>query len=288
MKLTICNAHEFKLVKNGKFLRNKTYYFLKDECLYCKNPFMSFDYNSKYCSLKCNANSKKPSYNEIKKSFEKEKYTLLSNSYKSNKKYLRFRCDKGHIHKIKWNDWQQGARCFFCSKNNGFDFNEVKSSFEKEKYTLLSTSYNNRDQYLNFMCDKGHVHKISYGKWLSGQRCAICNAESTSSRQEQEVQDYVESLGYRIIRNDRTQIINPLTNRNLELDIWIPDKNKAIEYNGTYWHNKLDMIKKDKIKIDQCKQKGINLLIVQEEKWINNKNTEQDIITKFLDNDEIV
>jgi hypothetical protein len=288
MKLTMCNAHEFKLVKNGKFLRNKTYYFLKDECQYCKNPFMSFNYDSKYCTLKCSANSQKHSYEEIKKSFADENYTLLSTSYKSNKEYLKFKCDKGHVHKIKWNDWQQGTRCFFCSKNNGFDFNEVKKSFADENYILLSTSYSNRDQYLDFICDKGHVHKITYGRWIVGQRCAKCDAEKTSSKQEKELQDFIESLGYDIIRNDRTQILNPLTGKNLELDVWIPDKNKAIEYNGIYWHDRFDMVQKDRIKVDQCKQKGIDLLIINDNKWINNREMEQDIIIKFLDKNKIV
>jgi len=282
MKLTMCNAHEFKLLNTGKFLKNKKYYFLKDECCYCKEPFMSFNNNSKFCTLKCNAQFKKPSIQDIRKSFEKEGYQLLSDTYKNNKKYIHFKCNNGHYHKIKWNDWQQGSRCFFCSKNYGFDINDIRKSFEKEGYELLSNVYINRDQYLEFKCNNGHYHKITYGKWINGQRCAKCDYEKTSSKQEKDLQDYIETLGYNIIRNDRTQIVNPLTGYNLELDVWIPDLKKAIEYNGAYWHNKLDMIKKDKIKKDQCKQKGIDLLIVNEYNWVDNNKMEQDIINNFL------
>ena len=31
--------------------------------------------------------------------------------------------------------------------------------------------------------------------------------------------------------------MNPNTDKHLELDIWIPTLNKAIEFNGEYWHN---------------------------------------------------
>ncbi len=58
--------------------------------------------------------------------------------------------------------------------------------------------------------------------------------------------------------------------------------NKAIEYNGEYWHNKKYQIIKDKIKLKQCKEKGINLLIIKEQDWIDNKEKQIKKIKKFL------
>ena len=131
-------------------------------------------------------------------------------------------------------------------------------------------------------CPKGHKYKVRFEHFNRGVRCPVCWNESTSSKQEKELQDYIESLGYSIIRNDRSQIINPLTGHNLELDIWIPDLNKAIEYNGTYWHSLNERKEYDKIKAYQCKQKDVDLLIVNEINWINNKKNEQKLIKLWI------
>ena len=54
------------------------------------------------------------------------------------------------------------------------------------------------------------------------------------SKAEIEIQEFVKTITDNVICNDRTQLVNPLTGCNLELDVYIPDKKKAIEYNGTY------------------------------------------------------
>lgn len=53
-----------------------------------------------------------------------------------------------------------------------------------------------------------------------------------------------------------------------------PELNKAIEYNGEYWHNFKYIKIKDKIKFEQCKEKDIDLLIIREQDWLENKEKE--------------
>ncbi len=67
-------------------------------------------------------------------------------------------------------------------------------------------------------------------------------------------------------------IVNPKTGNYLELDIFLPELNKAIEYNGIYWHSKENVKNRDKLKSTQCKNKGIDLLVIEESDWIKNKN----------------
>ncbi len=58
-----------------------------------------------------------------------------------------------------------------------------------------------------------------------------------------------------------------------ELDIFIPDKNIAIEYNGLYWHSDANQrIDKwyHKMKYDLCKSKGIRLITIFENEWTEN------------------
>ena len=58
--------------------------------------------------------------------------------------------------------------------------------------------------------------------------------------------------------------------------------NKAIESNGKYWHSLKDKIIRDKIKLDKCTKKGIELLVIQEKNWINNETDCIDEIKNFV------
>ena len=228
--------------------------------------------------------NKKLSYNYVKDYIEKEDYKLLSKKYKNNKQKLLLKCPIGHEYKISFSTFKNSKhRCPYCADNIKYTYEYVKNYIEKEGYKLLSDNYKNVCTKLLLKCPIGHEYEVSFAAFKNSKhRCPICWYESKSSKTEKELQNYIESLGYNIIRNDRTQIINPLTGKNLELDIWIPDKKKAIEYNGTYWHNKLNMIKRDKIKVNQCKQKGIDLLIVKDYNWINCNKIEKEIIKKWV------
>lgn len=56
----------------------------------------------------------------------------------------------------------------------------------------------------------------------------------------------------------------------LELDIFIPNKNIAIEYNGLYWHR--DTVKGKNYhlnKLNLCDAKNIRLINIFEDEWIN-------------------
>ena len=73
---------------------------------------------------------------------------------------------------------------------------------------------------------------------------------------------YIKEIlpGEYISENDKTQLINPETGRQLELDIFIPSIRKAIEFQGTYWHSLNKQKKYDAIKIEECRNNGIMLL----------------------------
>ena len=74
-------------------------------------------------------------------------------------------------------------------------------------------------------------------------------------------------LNIKVLSNTRSQIFNPKTERGLELDIFMPTLNKAIEYNGEYWHQNKDMKDRDLLKQQLCKSKGIKLLTIWDKEW---------------------
>jgi len=185
------------------------------------------------------ANRQKFTYEYVKSYIESFDYVLLSKTYVNTGTKLLLKCPEGHLWEIEFRRFQHGNRCMYCyQQQHKLTYEHVKEYIESFSYILLSKRYIGDKNKLKIQCPEGHIWHTSWNNFkFRDSRCPICYNESTSSKQEKMLQDYIESLGYNIIRNDRTQIFNPLTNKNLELDIWIPDLNKAIEYNGTYWHS---------------------------------------------------
>ena len=90
--------------------------------------------------------------------------------------------------------------------------------------------------------------------------------------------DYIRTIvpsSIDMLANDRTQMTPNERNNwkaNHELDIWIPQLKIAIEYQGIFWHDPLRFPEKaynDKEKQIQCEEKGIILIQVNENDWIN-------------------
>ena len=93
---------------------------------------------------------------------------------------------------------------------------------------------------------------------------------------QQEISEFIKSIYQdKIIENDR-EVIAPL-----ELDIYIPEKNLAIEFNGLFWHSiGLENISKQQTdlkfqkirhleKTEKAEAKNINLLHIFENEWLD-------------------
>lgn len=127
--------------------------------------------------------------------------------------------------------------------------------------------YNNGPIYYTFKCNKcGSIFKDGFHSGIPV--CRQCNPNwANMSHAEKEIANYIKSIyNGTIIENDRKQLDGK------ELDIYLPDINFALEYNGTYWHG----YRKDttlsigqfKKKIEEkkllCNKKGIRLVTIDE------------------------
>lgn len=107
--------------------------------------------------------------------------------------------------------------------------------------------------------------------------CLEClGAGKTSSKGEKELYDYIVSIiNGDVLRGGRS-VIAPK-----ELDIYIPEKKIAIEFNGVYWHT-LDKVNGDKNyhydKWKMCADKGIQLITIWEDEW----RDKQEIVKSML------
>jgi len=215
----------------------------------------------------------------IKFEFAKEGYKLLTKEYVNSKQKLDYICKNGHKHSTSWGNWQAGYRCPYCVGLVKPTIEFIRAKFEKEGHLLLSDKYINSHEKLDYICSKGHEHSIRWDHFRDGHGCPHC--VGLISKGEIEVRNFVESLGIKILVNDRNQIVNPETGNGFELDIFMSDLSKAIEYNGEYWHKDKT---RDLLKYQLCKSKGIELLTVWDRKWkVNNKECKE-IIMSFIFN----
>jgi hypothetical protein len=130
----------------------------------------------------------------VQEEFAKAGYTLLSATYSSNNSLLDYVCDKGHRHKIRFHAFKDGARCAYCSGRKGAE-GQCKKAFSDAGYTLLSP-YLDSKKPLDFICDKGHRHKISWGAFKAGQRCGHCTGRYVH---HEHVEQAFKSAGYTLL-----------------------------------------------------------------------------------------
>jgi hypothetical protein len=106
--------------------------------------------------------------------------------------------------------------------------------------------------------------------------CTKCNPiGSCDSFHEKDVIQFIKELlpEEEVVEGNRN-IISPY-----ELDILLPSKNIAIEFNGIYWHS--DLFVEDDyhlIKTKMCREVGIELIHIFEDEWINKKDIVKSIL----------
>lgn len=204
--------------------------------------------------------------NEIKRKIEKtyiEKYNVKHSSQINAVKEIKH---------LKWKE------SFYNYLTTNHKLNQTcEPLFTKQEYVN-----SNRSNLYKFRCkqcnsvfddhiDGGHV-----------PRCLTCSPlQAGYSKSEQDVQDYVaEIYNGEILYNTRSILPS-----GLELDIYIPEKKLAIEYNGLYWHS--EIAGKDKKyhlnKTIECEKNNIHLIHIFEDEWKHkNEIIKQKIKSKLI------
>lgn len=148
-----------------------------------------------------------------------------------------------------------------------------------DKYDYTNSVYHGINKKMKITCKKhGDFEQTPANHIYNLNHCPKC--DFTISKPEIELQEFVQSLNVKIESNKRN-IITPY-----ELDIYLPELNKAIEFNGMRWHYNKETCKKQKgyhgMKSNLCREKGIKLLHVREDLWRRDKKKMKKIIEKFI------
>ncbi|MBV5347136.1 HNH endonuclease [bacterium] len=75
----------------------------------------------------------------------------------------------------------------------------IKQFFEEEGYTLLPQEYINAKQKLNFVCNNGHTHAISWDHFGRGVRCRFCSSPNVTYL---DVKQFFELNGYTLLSKE--------------------------------------------------------------------------------------
>lgn len=203
--------------------------------------------------------------------------------------------------KIKENRIEKGKSTYFNRTGYSHPLSNPKNRKKiNPNYTHITNfeNWDDKDFWINnFITDNNYFnyHKVmlyfNCGQPAAHNQVRKLGIKYTStggiSFQEQVIVDYLRGyLELIVIQNDRT-ILKPM-----ELDIWLPELNLAIEWNGTYWHSYHETIGTSPNQLDQdynqrrhqakssaCLENGIRLLHLYED--LNSDNW-MEVIDNFL------
>lgn len=201
-----------------------------------------FDYSKvKYINNKSNVNIICPIHGE----FQMTPYEHLSSQFGCKQCAVQFVADKR-------------------KESNRETFFEYSRKIQENRYDYDEDSYNGIESFINIKCPIHGWFKQIASYHRNGCGCPKC--ARVMSKGEDEIAEYIRTtFGYKISQRDRS-VLKPR-----ELDIYVPDRKIAIEYDGLIWHS--EMYKKEMTnyhlsKTDECKKNGIRLIHIFEDEWI--------------------
>jgi hypothetical protein len=183
---------------------------------------------------------------------------------------------------------------------NSFQINGVKEKahkkyyekFYKENPIVMSIDYNTNIYTCNCthpetcdLCEEKifKISNIGYNnrKYANCELCTKLSPENTNNYKNTTIEIFIHDILKKYNIEFETNVRNLI--HPYELDIYIPEKNIAIECNGIYWH--CDINKETKYHYDKfikCREKGIQLISVWEDQIINNAEKIKSILLSKL------
>lgn len=187
-----------------------------------------------------------------------ENFTMNSN------KKVWWKCSEGHEWQAVISNRSEGRGCPYCSgrfavkgKNDLQTVNPALAkewNFEKNNGLTPMDVMPNSNIKVWWKCSKGHEWRTTINNRNGGNGCPVCNSERHTSFPEYALIYYLRKYGLEAIHLYKT--------RGYELDIYIPSKRIAIEYDGYLWHK--NKTKQDLEKNNMCVKDGIKLYRIRE------------------------
>ena len=247
-----------------------------------ETPFKNLVHGyQKYCNTNCSNND--PNKRSMISAMKKEWWISSDNVQETKTKIgttikelwnnedsiyhdLQFRTNLSNSLKERWNKWKKNDFKKLCNFY-GFD---------------ISSYYEHAHKEAEFKCLKcGKKIKTIWNYLQSGKLCPYCYPAGTSKAQNDIFEFLKNNLKTKVAKN-YNKLIYPL-----EVDIFIPSKNIAIEYNGLWTHSEnCEWGGKDQSyhinKTLQCEKHNVRLIHIFEDEWIFKQNIVKNRILHIL------
>lgn len=211
-----------------------------------------------------------------------DKYEYLER----NEDFIKAECCKHGEFEISKKSLLNGRGCYHCgldsiSDNLRLSFNDFVSrarQIHSNRYSYDESSYYSLKDNVNIVCPEHGTFSIRADAHLTGSKCPRCRL----NKFELSIINYLESIGVcDYVLYDRSTL------NGLELDIFIPSKNLAIECNGVYWHSygSLETVEqkyKHHSKATRCYDASIKLLQIFENEWHEKGDIVRSIISSAI------
>ena len=165
--------------------------------------------------------------------------------------------DHGEYQQVLINH-SQGAGCRICA---GREIDPETELWLAAKHNLIRAHISHKKSLPQLAGELGVSQSTVY---CSMQKHAIDVQRFHSSTGEHEIVEFLQSLGVTNVITNTKKLIAPY-----EVDIFLPDYNLAIEYNGLYWHSELagKTANYHLDKTERVESKGIRLVHIFEDEW---------------------
>ena len=179
-------------------------------------------------------------------------------------KKVWWKCSKGHEWQASIAHRNKGRGCPYCAGQKVIkgenDLQTVNPTLAKEWHYEKNNGLTPMDVLPNsgkkvwWKCSKGHEWQAKIYHRNTVSDCPICHSERNTSLPEYALIFYLKKYGL--------QIIHSYKEKGYELDVYIPSKKIAIEYDGYFWHK--NKTEEDLEKNRKCKRDGIILYRIRE------------------------
>ena len=181
-----------------------------------------------------------------------------------NEKKAWWTCDKGHEWQARIGHRSSGVNCPYCSNRKvliGYNDLVTQKPYLAEEWNYGKNGDLKPENFTTgsskkvwWICYKGHEWQAKIGHRSSGSKCPICSSERNTSFPEYAIEYYLKKCGLTTFHSYKEN--------GYELDIYIPSKKTAIEYDGYFYHK--TKAKKDLEKNSKCAHDGIKLYRLRE------------------------
>lgn len=186
---------------------------------------------------------------------------------------------------VRPNAHLRGSGCAKCFANRRKAFGKARNVNFKAAFAERAARVHGGNYAILTSPDHAHdvveLHCPTHGAFqqkayshLDGHGCPACG--KITSYAQRDVAAFIEGLGV-VVEHDNKTILG-----GLHIDIWLPEKNIGIEYNGQHWHTEARVGNKHREKWELATDAGVRLIQIFDFEWLENRELVENRLRAIL------